>query len=97
MAPLIAGRSVQPRDASCWHYPHYHGSGETPGSAIRVGDLKLVRHCESGLRRAELVELVKVGLDSLARLNYMVEFAQVDVGEESGDRIVGGESAPGQS
>ena len=25
-----------------WHYPHYHGSGWTPGSAIREGDWKLI-------------------------------------------------------
>jgi arylsulfatase A-like enzyme len=55
MAPLLAGRGVPRRDALYWHYPHYHGSGETPSSAIRVGDLKLVRHYESGLR--ELFDL----------------------------------------
>ncbi len=31
------------RDALCWHYPHYHGSGATPCSAIRKGRYKLIR------------------------------------------------------
>ena len=54
-APLLDRRALTPRDALLWHYPHYHGSGETPGSTIRVGDLKLVRHYESGSR--ELFDL----------------------------------------
>jgi arylsulfatase A-like enzyme len=31
-----------------WHYPHYHSSGWTPGSAIRIGEWKLVEHYETG-------------------------------------------------
>ena len=30
-----------------WHYPHYHGSGWTPGAAIRQGDWKLIEFYES--------------------------------------------------
>ncbi len=29
-----------------WHYPHYHASGATPYSAIRVGDWKLIEEFE---------------------------------------------------
>lgn len=29
-----------------WHYPHYHGSGWTPGGAIRKGDWKLIEFWE---------------------------------------------------
>jgi len=32
-----------------WHYPHYHGSGWVPGSAIREGDWKLVEFYEDGI------------------------------------------------
>lgn len=31
-----------------WHYPHYHGSGWTPGGAIRKGDWKLIEFWEYG-------------------------------------------------
>ena len=31
-----------------WHYPHYHGSGWTPGGAIRDGDWKLIEFWEHG-------------------------------------------------
>ena len=35
----------QPRTLH-WHYPHYHGSGWTPGAAIRDGDWKLIEFYE---------------------------------------------------
>ena len=31
-----------------WHYPHYHGSGWSPGGAIRDGDWKLIEFWEHG-------------------------------------------------
>lgn len=34
------------RSALFWHYPHYHGSGWTPGAAIRQGDWKLIEFYE---------------------------------------------------
>ena len=36
------------REALYWHFPHYHGSGNRPGGAVRVGDLKLVEWFEDG-------------------------------------------------
>lgn len=30
-----------------WHYPHYHGSGWTPGAAIRQGNWKLIEFYET--------------------------------------------------
>lgn len=35
------GRILDKLEALFWHYPHYHGSGVTPCSAVRVGDHKL--------------------------------------------------------
>ncbi len=32
------------RSTFYWHYPHYHGAGETPCSAIRSGHFKLIHH-----------------------------------------------------
>ncbi|MFT7620013.1 MAG: arylsulfatase A [Planctomycetota bacterium] len=31
-----------------WHFPHYHGSGNRPGGAIRVDNLKLIEWFEDG-------------------------------------------------
>jgi len=36
----LSGRALH------WHYPHYHGSGWTPGAAVRVGDWKLIEFWE---------------------------------------------------
>lgn len=45
LKPLLEGNSIEDR-ALFWHYPHYHGSTWTPGSAIRDGDWKLVQFYE---------------------------------------------------
>jgi len=37
------------RDELFWHYPHYHGSGWTPGAAIRKGDWKYIEFYDSGV------------------------------------------------
>ncbi len=38
-----------------WHFPHYHGSGNVPSSAVRVDDWKLIEWLETG--RVELYDL----------------------------------------
>nr|WP_222428668.1 sulfatase/phosphatase domain-containing protein [Lutibacter sp. Hel_I_33_5] len=38
---LEEGKSIK-RKEIYWHYPHYHGSGWLPGSAICQGDWKLL-------------------------------------------------------
>ncbi len=42
-------------EALFWHFPHYHGSGNRPGGAVRIGDLKLVEWFEDG--EVELYDL----------------------------------------
>ena len=42
LAPLLGGGAAPAARPLFWHYPHYHGSTWRPGSAIRVGDWKLV-------------------------------------------------------
>lgn len=44
---LKSGAPVE-RDALYWHYPHYHGGGATPHSAIRKGDYRLIHFYEDG-------------------------------------------------
>ena len=43
------------RQAIYWHYPHYHGGGSEPYSAIRAGDWRLVEFQHG--RRVELYNL----------------------------------------
>ncbi|WP_167605184.1 sulfatase [Maribellus sediminis] len=42
LLPILTNEGSLNRDELFWHYPHYHGSAWTPGSAIRKGDWKLV-------------------------------------------------------
>jgi len=56
LAAAFAGREPPAPDrALYWHFPHYHGSGNTPGGAVRAGDYKLIEWFEDG--RAELYRL----------------------------------------
>ncbi len=41
--PLFKGESLN-RDTLYWHFPHYQIEGSYPGSAIRVGDFKLIHN-----------------------------------------------------
>jgi arylsulfatase A-like enzyme len=50
LKPLLKGESFSGHEALYWHYPHYHRAGETPSSAIRMGDYKFIRHYEDGNR-----------------------------------------------
>jgi len=43
---LLKGEKSLNRKALFWHYPHYHGSGWTPGAAVRAGDWKLIEFYE---------------------------------------------------
>ncbi len=55
LAPLLRGAVSLEREALFWHFPHYHGSGNRPSGAVRVGDLKLIEWFEDG--RVELYDL----------------------------------------
>ena len=48
LMPVLSGKSKLNREAIYWHYPHYHGEGATPHSAIRQGDWKLIHFYETG-------------------------------------------------
>ena len=54
LTPLLKGRSIASRPLF-WHYPHYGNQGGQPGSAIRVGDWKLIEWLDS--QRTELFNL----------------------------------------
>ena len=59
LAGLLARGAVDDRgpsrDTLFWHFPHYHGSGNRPSSAVRAADWKLVLWFEDDV--AELYDL----------------------------------------
>ncbi len=55
LLPVLAENKQLQRDELFWHFPHYHGSGWKPGSALRKGDWKLVLHYENN--KTELFNL----------------------------------------
>jgi hypothetical protein len=71
-----------------WHFPHYHGSGNVPSGAIRVGDWKLIEWFETGdvelydLARdsAEVVDVAAVEVERAASLRRLLSEWRVDVG-----------------
>ncbi len=56
LSALLRGATKLDRDAIVWHYPHYHGSAWTPGSAIRSGRWKLIELYDR--EQVELYDLV---------------------------------------
>ena len=48
LLPLFAGAERLDRDAVFWHFPHYLPGRQTPASAIRMGDWKLIEFFEDG-------------------------------------------------
>ncbi len=55
LVPALEGWDGAEREAMFWHFPHYHGSGNVPSGAVRLGDYKLVEWFEDG--RLELYDL----------------------------------------
>ena len=47
LVPLLKGEKSLGREAIYWHYPHYCPQGNTPASAIRDGDWKLIKRYET--------------------------------------------------
>ncbi|HIA47243.1 MAG TPA: DUF4976 domain-containing protein, partial [Candidatus Hydrogenedentes bacterium] len=55
LTPLLRDNAAPPERPLFWHYPHYGNQGGSPGSAIRVGDWKLIEFFEDN--RVELYNL----------------------------------------
>ncbi|MEM6505229.1 MAG: sulfatase [Planctomycetota bacterium] len=54
LVPALAGggsidHEIFDRDAIYWHYPHYGNQGGSPGSAVRMGDWKLIKFYTPGM------------------------------------------------
>ncbi len=46
LVPVLNGQKREVHETLFWDYPHYHGSGWVPGTAIRKGDWKLIHFYE---------------------------------------------------
>jgi arylsulfatase A-like enzyme len=57
LEPYLEGNSAQIHSILVWDFPHYHGSGWTPGRALRKGPWKLVYFFEED--RYELYQIDK--------------------------------------
>lgn len=55
LASMLRGGDADTERTLYWHFPHYHGSGNTPTGAIRAGRYKLIEWFEDG--RTELYRL----------------------------------------
>ncbi|WP_214613127.1 sulfatase [Zobellia barbeyronii] len=49
LSSLLDGKENNVHESLFWDYPHYHGSGWTPGQAVRKGDWKLIYFYENDL------------------------------------------------
>ncbi len=84
----LTGGADDPREALCWHFPHYHGSGNRPGGAVRIGDLKLVEWFEDGsvelydlsVDTGERHDLAQERPDDVARLHGALKAWREEVG-----------------
>lgn len=64
LAPVLQGATPAEDRAMFWHFPHYHGSGNTPTGAVRQGPYKLIEWFEDGRR-----ELYRLDQDLSERTN----------------------------
>jgi arylsulfatase A len=64
LLPVLTKNKNLDRDAIFWHYPHYHGAGIAPSSAIRSGDFKLIEwHEQTVLDEPDEFELYNLKED----------------------------------
>jgi arylsulfatase A len=57
LVPLLRGEKSSSRDAIYWHFPHYHSAVDSPYSAVRSGDWKLIHYLDDD--HSELYNLGK--------------------------------------
>ena len=71
LSPILNESKTLDRTELFWHYPHYHGSGWTPGAAILQGDWKLIEFYESGA-----VELYNLSEDISETHDLSLEYSE---------------------
>ena len=68
---LLEKKNYHERKELLWHFPHYHGSGDTPCSAIRIGNYKLIKYYEG-----PVLELYDLNNDPYEKENIAQKFPQ---------------------
>jgi arylsulfatase A-like enzyme len=71
LSPILYENETLDRNELFWHYPHYHGSGWTPGAALLQGDWKLIEFHETAT-----VELYKLSEDISETNDLSLEYPQ---------------------
>ncbi len=72
----ILNGQILTRDTLYWHYPHYHGAGETPNSTMMLGNFKFIRHYEDNKKElydlsADIGETNNLALQNPEKVNEM--------------------------
>jgi len=71
ISPVLYENKSLNRTELFWHYPHYHGSGWTPGAAILQGNWKLIEFYET-----ENIELYNISEDLSETNNLAQKYPQ---------------------
>jgi arylsulfatase A-like enzyme len=71
ISPVLYENQSLNRRELFWHYPHYHGSGWTPGAAILQENWKLIEFYETGM-----VELYNISEDLSETNNLAPEYPE---------------------
>jgi arylsulfatase A-like enzyme len=73
LAKLVSDPGYSPdRDTFYWHNPHYGNQGDSPGSAIRRGDWKLIYHYET-----EKAQLFNIKHDLEERYDQISQYPEL--------------------
>jgi arylsulfatase A-like enzyme len=90
LVPILRGAASLPREAIYWHFPHYHSPIDSPYSAVRAGDWKLIHffqddHVELYNLKDDIGEtrdLAKAHAERAAALRANVAAWRVSVGAQ---------------
>ena len=79
--PTFKGEMMHTERPLYWHYPHYANQGGKPGSAIRLGKMKLIEFAETG--RMELFDV-----DSDISENKNLAFDKPEIVTDLSSRLI---------
>lgn len=71
IAPHLSNQVTLEERPLFWHFPHYHGSGNRPSAAVRLGDYKLIKWYET-----DSLELYNLSTDLAEKENLLEQFPE---------------------
>jgi len=91
LKPLLEGKTDTAHSTMVWDFPHYHGSGWTPGRAYRKGPWKLVYFFEGDRYELyqieqdpeEKIDLAKREVAKLKELKKLLSDWEQQIGAQS--------------